>query len=220
MVPAVFYCYDAYCGWCYGFSPVIFRIYEEYKDRFFFEAISGNMIPAEYAQPIARMAGFIQKAYKTVEQTTGIRFGEDYLWHINNPEQSDWFPNSEKAAIAMVVFKEFHPDRSIEFAKDLQHALHFEGRDLTDDEAYRNLLKKYEIPEDLFYTKLAGDEFRHKAHMEFSMVKQLQVTGFPAVFLQVSDKKFYMLSRGYTSYENFKKVFESVIEELEKNPVA
>ncbi|WP_315819016.1 hypothetical protein [Paraflavitalea speifideaquila] len=40
----IYYCYDAYCGWCYGFSPVIKRIAEEYKDRVSFEVLSGGMI--------------------------------------------------------------------------------------------------------------------------------------------------------------------------------
>ena len=32
MQPVIYYCYDAYCGWCYGFSPVIKKIADEYKD--------------------------------------------------------------------------------------------------------------------------------------------------------------------------------------------
>ena len=27
------YCYDAYCGWCYGFSPVIQKISEEMSNK-------------------------------------------------------------------------------------------------------------------------------------------------------------------------------------------
>ena len=109
MTPTIYYCYDAYCGWCYGFSQVMQKIAEEYKDRIFFETLSGGMIPKESAQHIGKMAGYIKGAYKNVEDMTGIKFGEDYLWHINNPEQSDWFPHSEKAAIAMAVFKDYHP---------------------------------------------------------------------------------------------------------------
>ena len=44
MSPVVIYCYDAYCGWCYGFSPVIKQIAEEYKDHFDIEVLSGGMI--------------------------------------------------------------------------------------------------------------------------------------------------------------------------------
>ncbi|WP_336514702.1 DsbA family protein [Pollutibacter soli] len=215
MTPTIYYCYDAYCGWCFGFSTVIFRIYEEYKDRLFFETLSGNMIPNEYAQPIGKMAGYINQAYKVVEERTGIRFGEDYLWHIRNPDLSDWVPSSEKPAIAMVVFKEYYPEKSVEFAKDLQTALHVEGRDLTDDEAYRHLLAKYNIPAADFYRKLHSEESKHAAYMEFSMVKQLQVTGFPAVFMQVSETKFYLLSRGFTEYESLKTTIDKVLKERE-----
>jgi putative protein-disulfide isomerase len=211
----LYYCYDAYCGWCYGFSPVIKKLWEEYRDKIFFETLSGNMIPIEYAQPIARTASYIRSAYKVVEERTGVHFGEDYLWHINNPDQSDWFPHSEKAAIAMVVFKDYHPDQTIAFASDLQYALHGEGRDLTDDEAYRHLLPKYQIPEEEFYEKLHNETYKEKAYYEFALVKQLQVTGFPAVLLQVTSDKFYLMSRGFTDYDTLKSRLENILRELE-----
>lgn len=214
MVPVIYYCYDAYCGWCYGFSPVIQRIAEEYKDRLSFEVLSGGMIPAENPRHIRTMAGFISKGYKRVEELTGIQFGPDYLWHIFNPEESDWFPHSEKAAIAMCIFKEIHPDRQVEFAADLQYAHHFEGRDLTDNEAYRHLLLKYGIGAEDFYTKLGSGEYREKARYEFALCQQLQVTGFPAVLIQAGDTKFYLVSRGYTPYEDVKARIDRILEEI------
>ena len=54
----------------------------------------------------------------------------------------------------MCIFKEFYPDRAIEFAADLQYALNYEGRDLTDNEAYRHLLEKYSIQPEVFYERL------------------------------------------------------------------
>ena len=204
----IYYCYDAYCGWCYGFSPVIRRIYEEYRDRFAVEVLSGGMILPEEPQPIGVMAPYIQKAYKVVEERTGIRFGEDWRWHIFHPEDSDWYPNSEKPAIALCVFKDYYPDLAVLFACELQYALHGEGRDLTDDEAYRHLLEKYRIPEKDFYQKLHEPAYKEKAYEEFALVRQLRVTGFPTVFLQVSDSKFYQLTRGYADYETVKKSIE------------
>ncbi|HJY22132.1 MAG TPA: hypothetical protein VJ279_04560, partial [Hanamia sp.] len=137
------YCYDAYCGWCYGFSEVIKKINSEYKNKLEFEVLSGGMILPEEPVPISATAKYIDQEYKRVEELTNAKFGEDYLWHIKHSDQSDWFPNSEKPAIALCVFKDFYPDQQVSFAADLQYALHFEGRDLTDDEAYRLLLYKY-----------------------------------------------------------------------------
>ena len=220
MTPTLYYCYDAYCGWCYGFSPVIKRIFEEYKEQLAFDVLSGGMIITETPRPLSVTAGYIQKAYKTVEERTGITFGKDWLWHIFNPEESDWYPGSEKPAIALCVFKDYHHDLAIPFAADLQYALHEEGRDLCDDEAYRHLLEKYAIPEDDFYRKLHSIEYKEKAYAEFALVKQLQVTGFPAVFLQVNDSKFYLLARGYTDYPDLKKRIGQVLGDIATDAIS
>ncbi|HQX97940.1 MAG: DsbA family protein [Chitinophagaceae bacterium] len=214
MKPVVYYCYDAYCGWCYGFSRVIKKIAERYKDKLSFEVLSGGMIPAENPRPIAATADYINEAYHRVEELTGIKFGEDYLWHIRNPIESDWFPHSEKAAIALSIFKEIYPELQVQFAADLQYALHYEGRDLTDDEAYRHLLENYKIDAESFYTKLKSEEYKEKAHYEFSLCKQLQVTGFPAVLLQIGETKFYLVARGYATYEDIEARIENILKEV------
>lgn len=240
MTPTLYYCYDAYCGWCYGFSPVIRRIFEEYRIirqtglsknvtrlpeksddgpsadepsvrlELAFEVLSGGMILPEKPRPISVMAPYIQKAYKTVEERTGIKFGADWRWHIFHPEESDWYPSSEKPAIALCVFKDYHPDLAIPFATDLQYALHEEGRDLTDDEAYRHLLKKYGIEDKEFYNRLHSPLYKEKAYEEFALVKHLGVTGFPTLFLQVSESRLYLLSRGYTDFASIQAGIEKV----------
>lgn len=207
------YCYDAYCGWCYGFSEVIKKIFSEYKGKLDFEVLSGGMILPEEPVAIGATAKYIESTYQRVEEITGAKFGEDYLWHIKHPEASDWFPHSEKPAIALCVFKEYFPDQQISFATDLQYALHFEGRDLTDDEAYRLLLDKYNIDAEEFYEKLNDEEYKEQAYYEFALCKQLNVTGFPAVFIQLSDTKFYLVAQGYTDFETLHERIENVLKE-------
>jgi putative protein-disulfide isomerase len=214
MPPVLIYCYDAYCGWCYGFSPVIKKINDKYKDRLNIEVLSGGMVLPETPRHIGVTAGYIRDAYKNVEHMTGIRFGQDYLWHIFNPDQSDWFPHSEKPAVALCILKELHPDRQVEFASDLQYALHYEGRDLVDNEAYRHLLEKYGIEADSFYKKLGDPAYIEKAHYEFNLCKQLQVSGFPTVLLQTGDLKFYLLGRGYTDYNTLAERIDKVLAEI------
>ena len=214
MTPTIYYCYDAYCGWCYGFSSVVKKLAEDYKDQFPFEVLSGGMIFDENPQHISALAGVINEGYKNVEQLSGVKFGEDFLWHAKNPELSDWYPESTKPAIALCIFKEYHPDDAVAMASDLQYALNYEGRDLTDNEAYRHLLAKYNIPEEDFYTKLASEEYKEKAYYEFALVKQLQVKGFPCLLMQVSDSKFYLLAQGYTDYDTVKARIEAVLKEI------
>lgn len=211
--PLLIYCYDAYCGWCYGFSSVMKKLADHYQEEFDIDVLSGGMILPENPVHISVTAQFILESYQRIEEMTGVKFGEDYLWHIKNPMESDWFPNSEKPAIALCVFKEFYPERAVEFAADLQFALHHEGRDLTDDEAYRHLLEKYSIQDELFYSRLASEEYKDKAKYEFSLVQQLQVRAYPALLLQTGELKFHLLSRGYTDFETLKDRIDTVMKE-------
>ena len=210
---SLIYCYDAYCGWCYGFSEVMKKIYSKYRNTLDFEVLSGGMILPEEPVSIAATARYIEGAYRRVEEITGIKFGQDYLWHIQHPDVSDWFPHSEKPAIALCVFKDYYPDKQVSFAADLQYALHFEGRDLTDDEAYRLLLDKYNIDADEFYEKLGDEEYKERAHYEFALCKQLHVTGFPAVFIQLTDTRFYLIAEGFTDFETLDQRIENVLKE-------
>jgi len=216
MNPLLIYCYDAYCGWCYGFSKVIQNISNKYNDRLSFEVLSGGMILPENPVHISVSASYIAEAYKHVEETTGVKFGEYFLWHILNPEESDWYPNSEKPAVALCIFKEYYPDKCIELAAELQYALHAEGRDLTDDEAYLHLLEKYGIQPEAFYSKLSSTEYIDQAHYEFSLVKQLQVNGYPSVLIQTGESKFHLVARGYTNEQELADRIELVLADMKK----
>ena len=197
MYPTLIYCYDAYCGWCYGFSPVMKKLAAQFPELPI-EVVSGGMIVPEKPVPISNTASYIREALPRVEAMTGVQFGADYRWHIENPDLSDWFPNSLKPAVALCIFRSIYPDRQLEWAADLQLALFGEGRDLTDDEAYRHLLEKYQLPEEDFYTQLHSNYFRQQAEEHFATCRKLQVTGYPCVFLQHSEVSFTLLARGYT----------------------
>ncbi|GAB3016203.1 DsbA family protein [Niabella terrae] len=209
-----YYCYDAHCGWCFGFSKVIRAFAATHQQDYHFEVLSGGMIPKENVRPVKAMAGYINEAYKRVEELSGARFGTDYLWHIQHPDLSDWFPESLTPAIALCIFKEYAADRQVQIAADFQRALFEEGRDLSDPEAYRHLLEQYGVPEKEFFEKLKMPAYEEKARYEFTLCSQLQVTGFPKLLLQVSDTKFYLVAEGFTPLETLNQRFASIQAEL------
>ena len=71
MKPTLIYCYDAYCGWCYGFSEVMKKINSTYKNKLEIEVLSGGMVLPETPVHISATAGYIKGAYKNVEELTG-----------------------------------------------------------------------------------------------------------------------------------------------------
>jgi putative protein-disulfide isomerase len=112
--PVIYYIYDALCGWCYGFSPVIKAFHDAYKDEFEFRIISGGMITGRREGPIGEVAGYIKDAYQQVEETTGVKFGEDFLNKILEPGEA--YFSSLPSALAMATFRLYQPDNTVAFA--------------------------------------------------------------------------------------------------------
>ncbi len=69
----------------------------------------------------------------------------------------------------------------------------------------------------IFYEKLKSEAYKEKAHYEFALCKQLQVTGFPMVFIQANETKFYLVAKGYTSFDNIDDRIQNVIKEIAQN---
>jgi len=92
--------------------------------------------------------------------------------------------------------------------------LFVEGRDLTDDEAYRHLLVKYGIDEIAFYEQMRQGSFLEKAREEFQLCKKLQATGFPQLMLQVSENKIFLITRGYADYASVELKIEPILSSL------
>ncbi len=213
MKPLLIYCYDAYCSWCYGFSPTIRKIAERYANRVSFEVLSGTIIDDENPVPIHLISPFFLKAYKEVEEKTGIQFGSDFLWHIKNPNQSDWIIHSKKAAIALCILKDLRPADTLNLAADLQTALFSEGRDLTDPEAYRHLLLQYDIDPSFFYEALNNEEYRRIAKQESQFIQDLHIEGFPTLLLQIDEKTIHLVSHGFESNDDISRRLDDLLQQ-------
>lgn len=213
--PTIIYIYDAICGWCYGFSPVMKAIYEKYKDKFDFQVLSGGMILGDRVAPIAQMRDIIKNSYKRVEETAGIKFGDKFINEV--VEEGTMIMSSEKPSIALSVFKTYFPQKAVLFASDLQYALNYEGLDLNEDDTYKSIIKKYKIPEDEFINKLNDEEFRQLAYYDVALSRQLQVTGYPAAFIKTPDMEFFMIAKGYADLETMELRIQNVIKEAGLN---
>lgn len=207
------YIYDALCGWCYGFSPVMQRIHEKYAGRLEFEVLSGGMIMGLRAGPIGEVAPYIAKAYPDVENATGIRFGEPFLQNILAPGTAIF--SSEMPGIALTVFRKHRPEQVVEFAHMLQNALYADGIELSVLENYIPLVEPFGLSGTDFIREMQSEESRYETLMEFQTVANWGVNGFPTVLLKPEhDDQYYMIARGYTPFERLETVIGKILPEL------
>lgn len=196
--PKIIYVYDALCGWCYGFSPVIRQLYQSYGDQANFDVLSGGMMTGPRVKPISESMGYIEQAYKVVEDHTGVRFGDAYLTNLLRP--GTYVSDSEKPGMAMTLFKALLPGRAVEFAGTLQTALYHDGIDLNVDAVYGPLVEPYDIDPDEFVAHVSDSVIKEQTWAEFNLVSQYGINGFPSVIVD-NGNQLFLVARGYLPYD-------------------
>ena len=209
--PRILYFQDAMCGWCYAFGPVMDEIRIENESFFDFVAVSGGMITGDKIAPISQFAEFILSSIPNVESHTGIKFGESYIQLI---KEGNYLNNSVKPAIALTAFKTFMPERSVEFAHDIQYQFFYNGKNLNEKEVYLEIISDYGIEADEFLNRLNDQEIQNLTFQEFENVKKTGVSGFPCVIGE-TEKGLYMLAHGYAPKEEMQKIINAFKNNIE-----
>jgi len=201
------YVYDAFCGWCYGFSGVMKQVYEDYQDQMDFQVVSGGMMLGDREGPVGEVAPFIKGAYTTVETHTGVTFGEAYLEKLM---AGTHYMNSMPPALAMTVFRDHLPDQTVPFAHALQRMFYYDGVDGNDTLSYGRLAATFGLDEAEFVSKMAAPATLERTREDFQLSNQLGVNGFPTVFL-MHHGQLHLLARGYTDPTTFTSRIDSVL---------
>lgn len=206
----IIYIYDALCGWCYGFSPVMQQLQEKYKKEMDFTVLSGGMVTGERIGPIGQVAGYIGEAYKTVEDRTGVKFGEGFLNGILKAGSAIF--TSIPASRAMTVFKSYQPENAVAFASALQKAIYFDGIEPENLEAYGKYAATFGIEPKHFVYQMQQNKFVDETDEEFQQVAKWGISGFPSVILATS-KKLYLIAQGYQPFEQLDATVQQLMQE-------
>lgn len=193
----IIYIYDALCGWCYGFSPVIKKIYEQYQNSFEFEILSGGMVMGERAGLIQpEMSEYILETIPRLEAYAQVKFGEA---HKQQLKDGTLYQSSLKPSAALSAFKKILPEKAIFFASDMQYKFFYEGKSLEEDATYEDILRNYDVDLEKFITDINSDQFKYLAHLEFDHVLKLGITGFPAL-IGKKNNDYFWLSEGFAPF--------------------
>lgn len=203
----VIYVYDALCGWCYGFSPVIQRFYEENKNLYTFEVISGGLIVGDRIGPYGEFANYILNAIPGLESTTGVKVGQPYL---NQLKEDKLVQNSIPPAIALSIVKATKPEAAFAFSAALQNAKFQLGKDLNLVTSYIEILNELNIDLPDFKSRFEHDNAIQLAQLEFEAASKFGINGFPAVVVIKGDSKL-VISRGYSSFQNLEQAFKNAL---------
>lgn len=205
----IIYVYDALCGWCYGFSPVIQKLHENYGSKLDFEVVSGGMITGDRIGPVSDMADYISRAYPDVEKRSGVKFGKEFTektLYRNNVIFTSLTP-----ALAMSAFKNLKPHMAVQFAFAIQHAIYFNGLEPGNPETYGQLANEFGIDSKVFLSLMNEPATRIQAEADFRRSRELGVTGYPTTIFEETTGKRIVISRGYVSFDYLEQRLEQAL---------
>ena len=210
-LPELLYIHDSLCGWCYGMSPVINRVQQDFAGRISASVLCGGMVRGADAGPIAGSWEYIKNALGDVETATGVQFGAAFK---ALGEAGTYYYDSEPPSRAIVAFRQLtqDPARAVVFAHAVQTALFRDGLDLNNADTYDALLAPFGVGTAEFRRQWAAPETAKAAHQEFAAVARIGVQGFPTTVLRIGEQG-YVLARGYQPYEQLRAGLEQLLRE-------
>ncbi|MDF7813386.1 DsbA family protein [Hymenobacter sp. YC55] len=209
--PELLYIFDPLCGWCYGMSPVLKRVQQEFADQVDVSVLCGGMVTGEQVEPIGNAWSYISGSLQQVEKVTGVEFGEAFR---ALGEEGSYVQDSEPPSWAITAFRQLNQANTANFAHAVQYAHFHDGADLNEPQTYVPLAIANGVDGAEFLRRLALPETATATRQEFAAVTKIGVQGFPTVILRVGSQG-YVLTRGYQPYDVFADSLRQALEQIQ-----
>jgi putative protein-disulfide isomerase len=120
---------DPMCSWCYGFSPVISALAEQFEDRLPLDLVMGGLRAGNTVPMRQQDKDFIRNAWTRVGAATGQPFATDFF------DREGFVYDTEPACRAVVTARRLMPRMALPFMARIQQAFYAENRDMTAADA-------------------------------------------------------------------------------------
>lgn len=192
---SLIYVWDAYCGWCYGFSNSL-KTFHENHPELPIQVLSGGLFVGHKKLPIASFP-HIPEANKRISQLTGADFGPPYQKLL---EEGTYALDSEAAAKGFSALRFFAPERAYYLASAMQHAFYKEGKSLSDPATYREIAIAHNLDSEAVLERFEDTASTEDAHADFQKAQQLGIQSYPTLLLQI-EEEFVVLGGGVMTSE-------------------
>ncbi|GLZ76401.1 DsbA family protein [Actinorhabdospora filicis] len=190
------YVFDAYCGWCWGFSATMTSLADRHPELPI-DVISGGLMTGPRRRPL-RDFGYIADANERVTRLTGARFGKGFrkLFH-----QGDFVMDSEAAARAVAALRAgAEGGRMVAITGAYQRHYFTHGNDLGAPETVRAVADEFGLDAEAVLRDYASPGSLQAAEADFHRAQVLGAEGFPTL-LATLDGRYGVIARGAATLE-------------------
>jgi putative protein-disulfide isomerase len=187
--PILWYFADPMCSWCWGFTPVIETLRNDYHEHMKVALVLGGLRPGETAPMTAARREEILHHWREVHALTGQPF------RFEGALPDGFVYDTEPASRAVVTVGGLDPALIFALFKAIQTAFYAMGRDVTQSAVLTDLAAGLGVDANAFMQAFDGDAARARTRAHFRQARQAGVRGFPALILQ-QDAQLHSVSNG------------------------
>ncbi len=204
-VPILWYFADPMCSWCWGFSPVIESVRDEYRERMKIALVLGGL-RHETTPMTAAQRDDILHHWHQVHARTGQPF------RFENALPDGFVYDTEPASRAVAAVGGLDPALVFPLFKAIQAAFYAEGRDVTRPGVLADLVAGLGVDVAAFQSAFDSDAARSRTQAHFRQARQAGVRGFPALILQ-QDAQLHSVSNGCQSLDTVRAALDTWLNE-------
>jgi len=188
---------DPMCSWCWGFSPVISKLFETYGDSAPIYPIVGGLRPLTSEPLNDRAKEEINQHWNHVHEATGQPFDFSFF------DRKNFIYDTEPACRALITVRFLQPKRSLGFLEILHRAFYAENCDITEVQNLAILAESAGVKKSDFKELFPTRKMIYLTASDFFRSQSMGVSGFPTIILRANEK-LRLLSAGYQPFSEIK----------------
>lgn len=202
---------DPMCSWCWGFAPVLDALADH--STIPIRTVVGGLRPGPSAEPIEHLRSYLAHHWNQVAERSGQPFDTAAL------DRPGWIYDTELACTAVVTMRHLDPAATIRFFTRIQRAFYAENVDVTQPEAYPQLIAGFDVDPARFMDLLTGEEMKRATWEDFEEARALSASGFPTLLLRLEDG-YAVVTRGYVAWADLRPALDRWLAERYGEDVA
>jgi putative protein-disulfide isomerase len=209
MASQLIYFSDPMCSWCWGFSPVIAEVQARFGAALPIRLVMGGLRPGTTTPMTAEAQAELRGHWRHVTEASGQPFGEHAL------ATPGFVYDTDPAARAVVLVREFAPQKALAFLARLQEAFYVEGVDVTDVQVLADFAEAFGLDRESFAAAMEADEAKQAAWRDYAISQKAGVTGFPTLVMGPrADGAYVPITRGFAPAETVLPAIGGLLEVL------
>ncbi|MFC4174962.1 DsbA family protein [Microvirga sp. GCM10011540] len=161
--PHLIYVADPMCSWCWGFSPVISQITQQFGSSLPIRLIMGGLRPGTTEPLDEKGKRTIREHWDHVHSASGQPFDMAFF------DRQGFVYDTEPASTAVVVVRRSGMDGALAYLERVHRAFYAENRDVTSIEVLTELAEQAGADREEFSDALRSSEAQQEVWSDFTI---------------------------------------------------